>query len=432
MSEALHCSGFANYLSQEALVGALPKNQNNPQHVPFGLYAEQLSGAAFTAARKFNLRSWLYRILPSVNHTDFNPYPANPYLLSPPFATQTPPNQMRWQPLPVPKTATDFIDGWITWLGHGDVSQHQGAAIHLYAANKNMQNRFFYNADGELLIVAQTGECLFKTEFGHLTLIPGEMLVIPRGVKFQVDILSDYARGYICENFGMPFTLPDLSIVGPNCLAQERHFQAPVAAYEDKSGDYLLLTKFQGKLWQASLDHSPLNVVAWHGNYYPYKYDLSLFTVINSVSVDHPDPSIFTVLSSPSTTHGYANVDFVIFPERWLTMQHTMRLPYFHRNVMSEYMGLIKGSYDAKDAQAEKGFVAGGGSLHNCMSAHGPDSQSYQKAISAELKPEYYANTLAFMFESYAAWQPSKFALETDLLEKNYLACWKLPKTFKA
>ncbi len=425
-----YVSGFANYFAVEAIEGALPKNQNNPQQVPLGLYAEQLSGSAFTKNRKDNFFTWLYRILPSVNHNKFTSYELNSQFITPSFSTPQSPEQLRWQALPYPTMPTHFINGIKTLLGHGQVSMRSGAAVHLYACNSSMNEDYFYNADGELLIVPEEGSLQFKTEMGWLTVAPNEIIVIPRGVKFQVNLIDEKARGYICENFGEPFSLPDLGLMGPNCLAQARHFLSPTATFEDKQGNFNLICKYQGHLWQTDINHSPLNVVAWHGNYAPYKYDLSLFTVINSVSFDHPDPSIFTVLTSKSTVSGVANLDFVIFPERWLTMEHTMRLPYYHRNIMSEYMGLIKGQYDAKEGNNKSGFVPGGGSLHNCMSAHGPDANSYHKAITTELKPEYYQNTLAFMFESFYPWQVSEFGLTTEILEKNYIDCWDLPRQF--
>jgi homogentisate 1,2-dioxygenase len=423
-----YLNGFGNHFQTEAIKDALPKTQNSPQKVPLGLYAEQLSGSAFAAPRHVNLHSWLYRILPSPKHGEFKLL-KHATLCSAPFnSAPLPPTQLRWNPPPYPQKPTDFVQGLITVAGNGDPATHNGAAIYLYAINQSMQDAFFYNADGELLIVPQIGNLKFKTELGILEIKPGETIVIPRGIKFQVELLDKQACGYMLENFGQPFRLPELGVIGANGLANPRDFEYPVAAYEQKSAKFKLLTKFQGHLWQATIDHSPLDVVAWHGNYAPYKYDLRRFNTINTVSFDHTDPSIFTVLTSPSQLPGVANVDFVIFPERWLVAEDTFRPPYFHRNIMSEYMGLIYGAYDAK----EEGFVPGGGSLHNCMAAHGPDADAYKKAVNAQLKPQYYHGTLAFMFESCNVWRPTKLALEAKFRQKDYLDCWKnLTANFK-
>jgi homogentisate 1,2-dioxygenase len=306
-------------------------------------------------------------------------------------------------------------------MGNGDVVSHTGCAVHLYVANQGMGSRFFYDADGELLIVPQLGKQLLRTELGRLELSPGEVAVVPRGVKFQLDPVDREMRGYVCENYGTPFRLPELGPIGANGLANPRDFLYPAASYEDRTGDFQLVAKFQGGLWSASLGHSPLDVVGWHGNYAPYKYDLALFNTVNTVSFDHPDPSIFTVLTAPSAVPGTANVDFVIFPPRWMVAEHTFRPPYFHRNVMSEYMGLIKGVYDAKAT----GFVPGGGSLHNCMSPHGPDATTFARASEGELKPHYIDATLAFMFESSLVFRPTAFAVNSPTLQKDYVSCWK-------
>ncbi|MBX3709119.1 MAG: homogentisate 1,2-dioxygenase [Gammaproteobacteria bacterium] len=416
-----YLSGFGNHFESEALEGALVKSRNSPQKAPYGLYAEQLSGSAFTAPRNVNLHSWLYRIQPSVLHGAFS-LVTHPTLVGTPFnSIHTPPTQMRWDPMPYPSSSCNFIEGLTTIAGNGHIEMQTGAAIHLYCATQSMQDEFFYNADGDFLIVPQEGALRFKTEFGMIDVSPGEIIILPRGITFQVYLLQNKARGYICENFGLPFKLPELGVIGANGLANPRDFLAPTAAFEERHGQFKLLAKFQGLLWNADIEHSPLNVVAWHGNYVPYKYNLSLFNTINSVSFDHPDPSIFTVLTSPSVVAGTANVDFVIFPPRWMVANDTFRPPYYHRNIMSEYMGLVHGTYDAK----ETGFIPGGGCLHNCMSAHGPDAFAYDKAVSASLQPEYYSDTLAFMFESKQIWQLTPNALNADYRQKNYLECWK-------
>jgi len=362
-------------------------------------------------------------------HKPYTPLPQK-LLRSTPFdEVATPPNQLRWDPLPMPAEATDFVDGLITIAGNGDSSMHSGVAIHMYVANRSMANRLFYDADGELLIVPQQGALHIFTEFGRMDVKPGEIAVIQRGIKFSVELLEKEARGYICENYGALFRLPDLGPIGANGLANPRDFQTPNAAYEDVEGDIRVAAKFLGKLWEARYDHSPLDVVAWHGNYAPYKYDLSKFNCINSVTFDHPDPSIYTVLTSPSEVPGTANCDFVIFPPRWMVAEHTFRPPWFHRNFMNEFMGLISGKYDAK----EEGFVPGGASLHNCMSGHGPDADTYAKASTAELKPQFLGDTLAFMFETRFICKPTKYALDNAGLQHDYFECWQgLKKTFKA
>jgi homogentisate 1,2-dioxygenase len=421
--ELRYQSGFGNEFATEAVRGALPKGQNAPQKSELGLYTEQFSGTPFTAPRAVNRRTWTYRIRPSVTHKPYEPYlPAAPSLLrSGPFTeAPTPPNQMRWDPVPIPETKTDFVDALITLGGNGDPAMQTGVAIHWYAANTSMKKRFFYNADGEMLLVPQEGALTLATELGVIAVAPGEIAVIPRGVKFRVEVAGG-VRGYICENYGLPFRLPELGPIGANGLANSRDFLTPVAAFEDADGHFEIVSKFLGKLWEAEIDHSPLDVVAWHGNYAPYKYDLKNFNCINSVSFDHPDPSIYTVLTAPSVTPGTANVDFVIFPPRWMVAEHTFRPPWFHRNMMNEFMGLVFGQYDAK----AEGFVPGGASLHNCMSGHGPDAETWERASAAELKPVYLANTLAFMFETQLAVRPTKFALETKILQHEYYECWQ-------
>lgn len=412
--------GFDNEHESEALPGALPVGQFNPQTCPFGLYAEQFSTTAFTAPRAQNRRTWLYRVHPSVKMSDYQPIDKGLVRTSPISEAPCPPNLMRWDAPSFPEESTDFVNGLITVAANGDARIQQGIGIHLYSINQDMQDSYFCNADGELLIVPQTGALLFFTEMGILHVVPGEICVIPRGIKFKVKLPAGEARGYICENYGSPFILPERGPVGANGYANQRDFHYPVAWYENKQTPAVLITKFAGEFYQAHLDHSPLDVVAWVGNSAPYKYDLSRFNVINTVSYDHPDPSIFTVLTSPSETPGVANVDFVIFPPRWMVAEDTFRPPWYHRNIMSEFMGLIEGTYDAK----EHGFEPGGVSLHNCMSPHGPEAEVFEKASSEKLTPERYENTLAFMFESRYIIAPTKFALETPTLQQDYVACW--------
>ncbi len=426
-SGLLYQSGFGNEFATEAVPGALPVGRNSPQRVPHGLYAEQISGTPFTAPRKENRRSWYYRIRPSVVHKPFRRID-NGLLRSTPFdEVETPPTQMRWSPLPIPSEPTDFVQGIVTIAGNGDASMHSGVAIHLYAANRSMEERFFYNADGEMLIVPQSGRLIVRTEMGILEVAPGEICVVQRGIKMRVELPDGEARGYICENFSGLFRIPDLGPIGANGLANPRDFLTPTAAYEDREGEFEMVAKFLGNLWSAEIGHSPLDVVAWHGNYAPYKYDLSTFNTINTVSFDHPDPSIFTVLTAPSEIPGTANCDFVIFPPRWMVAENTFRPPWFHRNFMNEFMGLIHGEYDAK----AEGFLPGGCSLHNCMSGHGPDATTFDRASSADLKPVRIEETMAFMFETRFACRPTRFALESDLRQPDYYEVWQgLRKNF--
>ena len=415
-----YLSGFGNELASEAVAGALPQGQNSPQQAPKGLYAEQLSGTPFTAPRAENRRSWLYRIRPSAMHAPFRRIENGLLRTAPCAEAEASPNRLRWNPIPFPDAPADFIDGLVTLGANGDAAARFGIGVHIYCAKRSMTDRVFYDADGELLIVPQQGCVLLRTEFGPLLAAPGEIAVIPRGIRFRVELPDGSARGYVCENYGALFRLPELGPIGANGLANPRDFQSPCAAFEDRDRPVELVAKFVGNLWATQLEHSPLDVVAWHGNYAPCKYDLARFNTIGSVSFDHPDPSIFTVLTSPSETAGTANCDFVIFPPRWLVAEHTFRPPYFHRNVMSEFMGLVHGVYDAK----ADGFVPGGASLHNCLSAHGPDRATFDRASSADLKPHKVADTLAFMFETRLVLRPTRFALETPALQRDYDSCW--------
>ena len=418
--ELRYQSGFGNYFETEKLEGALPKSQNSPRNAPFGLYPEQISGSAFTVSRSENRRSWFYRIRPSVVHGNFQ-LETLPYWKTMGDESIQSPLQLRWDPFPEPKTEVDFIRGLFTLARNGSPLLRQGLAVHVYSASQSMEQVYASNSDGEFLILPEKGDLLIKTECGNLTLTQSEVGCIPRGIKFQVKLLSGWSRGYVCENFGEPFRLPTLGLIGSNGLADPRHFLTPCADYEDLTGSFQWLVRYQGNLFSAPLDRSPLDVVAWHGNYAPYKYDLKLFQPVNSVRLDHPDPSIFTVLTSPSSIPGQANCDFVIFPPRWMVAQDTFRPPYYHRNVMSEWMGLIEGQYDAK----LEGFSPGGSSLHNCMAPHGPDADTAAKAMASSNDPKFMDNTLAIMFESCFPYLVPEMALKTPQLQKSYLDCWK-------
>jgi homogentisate 1,2-dioxygenase len=427
MPDLSYQTGFANEFATEAVAGALPRGQNAPQKSSLGLYTEQFSGTPFTAPRAANRRSWLYRIRPSVMHWPYVQIDHSNWSSGPFDTVAATPNQLRWDPLPIPSTPCDFLDGVVTLAGNGSPALQTGCAVHIYTANRSMSGRFFFNADGEMLIVPQLGKLRFFTELGILEVAPGELCLIPRGLKFRVELLETQARGYICENYGLGFRLPDLGPIGANGLANPRDFLYPVAAFEDVEGSFQSLCKFQGHLWSARMNHSPLDVVGWHGNYAPCKYDMANFNCINSVSFDHPDPSIYTVLTAPTAMPGMANVDFVIFPPRWMVAEHTFRPPWFHRNAMNEFMGLIQGQYDAK----AEGFIPGSASLHSCMQGHGPDAETYERAESAHLKPHFLGETLAFMFETQLVLHPTQFALETEALQRNYFQVWQsLKKRF--
>jgi len=412
-------SGFGNHFASEAVSGVLPVGRNSPQRVAHGLYAEQLSGSAFTAPRNENRRSWLYRLAPSAAHAPFMPLPPMGFT-SPPFADGVlDPNRMRWDPLPMADGERDWLFGMVTLGGNGSAEDGTGVSIHLYACNRSMQGRAFLNSDGEMLFVPQAGALQLVTEFGKLDVPPGHVALVPRGVKFRVEV-DGPTRGYVLENHGMPFRLPDLGPIGANGLANPRDFETPHAAYEDDRQPHELVMKLGGQLFSAKLSASPFDVVAWHGNLAPCRYDLARFNTMGTVSFDHPDPSIFTVLTSPSGEAGVANCDFVVFPPRWMVAEDTFRPPWFHRNLMSEYMGLISGAYDAK----EGGFLPGGGSLHNRMAAHGPDVASYQKAVAADLKPVKFSAGLAFMFETLRPIRLTRWGHETGLRQTDYDRVW--------
>ena len=412
-----YLSGFGNHFATEAAPGALPQGRNSPQRPAFGLYAEQLSGTAFTAPRHENRRSWLYRMRPTADHRPFARYDG-PDLLAPAMIdAPVSPNRLRWDPPADLPADADFVDGLVTMMANRDPASLEGVAIHLYRASKSMTDRLFANSDGELLIIPQSGTLRLFTEMGRMEIAPGWIGLVPRGVRFRVEVDGE-ARGYVAENHGALFRLPDLGPIGSNGLANPRDFETPVAAYEDVERPCELVQKYLGELWTTTLDHSPLDVVAWHGNLAPCRYELARFNTIGSISFDHPDPSIFTVLTSPSDMPGRANADFVIFPPRWMVAENTFRPPWFHRNVMSEAMGLIHGAYDAK----AEGFAPGGLSLHNMMSGHGPDVASWRGASEAELKPHKIEGTMAFMVESCWPYRPTPFAL--DGAQPDYDAAW--------
>lgn len=416
-AEPGYLSGFGNGFETEALPGALPIGRNSPQRCAYGLYAEQLSGSPFTAPRAANERSWLYRIRPTVGHWGtFQRADAGLWRTAPCAEADMPPSPLRWDPIPLPDGPATFVQGVRTITTAGDAGAMAGMAAHVYLITQSMQDEYFYDADGELLFVPQVGSLRICTEFGVMDVAPGEIAVIPRGVKIRVEIPAGPARGYLCENYGGALRLPERGPIGANCLANPRDFLTPVAAYEDRETASAMYVKWGGVMWRADIAHSPLDVVAWHGNYAPYKYDLRRFSPVGPLLFDHADPSIFTTLTSASETPGTANIDFVIFPERWAVAENTFRPPWYHMNVMSEFMGLIYGAYDAKP----QGFVPGGFSLHNTMLPHGPDRDAFEAASNADLKPHKLANTLAFMFETRFPQRVTAYAAGIAELQDEY------------
>jgi homogentisate 1,2-dioxygenase len=420
--------GFGNDFETEALTGALPNGQNSPQKCPYGLYAEQLSGTPFTAPRGKNERSWCYRIRPSVKHinrfekVDMPFWKSAPNILDKIISL----GQYRWSPIPS-NIDTNFITGMRTMTTAGDVNTQVGMAAHIYVATNSMDNEYFYSADSELLIVPQEGQLRFFTEMGIIDLEPQEIAIIPRGLLFKVDIINGPARGFVCENYGAKFDLPNRGPIGANCLANPRDFKTPKAAFEDNSITSTVTIKWCGQFHITEIDHSPLDIVAWHGNYAPCKYDLRTFSPVGALLFDHPDPSIFTVLTAPSGVEGTANIDFVLFRDRWSVAEHTFRPPWYHKNIMSELMGNIHGVYDAKP----EGFAPGGMSLHNMMLPHGPDMDAFEKATNSKLGPQKMENTMSFMFETRFPQHLTSYAAKDAPLQDDYIECWSsLKKNF--
>ncbi|TMV82711.1 homogentisate 1,2-dioxygenase [Thioclava sp. BHET1] len=421
--------GFGNDFETEALIGALPQGQNSPQRCAYGLYAEQLSGTPFTAPRGANERSWCYRIRPSVKHVkrfekiDLPYWKSAPHILDDVISL----GQYRWDPLPLGTADLTWLSGMRTMTTAGDVNLQEGMASHIYLVTQSMQDEYFYSADSELLVVPQQGRLRFCTEMGVIDLEPKEIAVIPRGLVYRVELLEGPARGFVCENYGQKFTLPNRGPIGANCLANPRDFKTPVAAFEDRETPSRLVIKWCGQFHATNIGHSPLDIVAWHGIYAPCKYDLRSYAPVGAILFDHPDPSIFTVLTAPSAVEGTANIDFVLFRERWLVAEHSFRPPWYHKNIMSELMGNIFGIYDAKP----QGFVPGGMSLHNMMLPHGPDRTAYEAASSMALTPQKLDNTMQFMFETRFPQHLTAFAAKQAPLQEDYIDCWdSLEKAF--
>lgn len=421
--------GFGNDFETEALPGALPQGRNSPQKCSYGLYGEQLSGTAFTAPSHQNERTWCYRIRPSVKHTSRFEKIDMPYWCSAPC--QEPDiislGQYRWNPIEHSDESLTWVTGMRTMTTAGDVNTQVGMASHVYLVTDSMVDEYFYSADSELLIVPQQGRLRLNTELGIIDIEPSDIAIIPRGLVYRVELLEGPARGFVCENYGQKFDLPGRGPIGANCMANRRDFKTPVAAFEDRETPSTVIIKWCGQFHRTHIGHSPLDVVAWHGNYAPLKYSLKDYCPVGSILFDHPDPSIFTVLTAPSGVEGTANIDFVLFRERWMTMEDTFRPPWYHKNIMSELMGNIYGQYDAKP----EGFVPGGISLHNMMLPHGPDNDAFEKASNAELLPHKLEKTMSFMFETRFPQHLTRFAATDAPLQDNYIDCWdSLEKKF--
>jgi homogentisate 1,2-dioxygenase len=431
MTETLpgYMPGFGNDFETEALAGALPRGQNSPQKVNFGLYAEQLSGTAFTAPRGQNERTWCYRILPSVRHvTKFSRVDV-PYWKSAPDVdvSRISLGQYRWDPVSIGDEPMTWITGMRTMTTAGDVNIQVGMASHIYLVTESMVDEYFYSADSELLVVPQEGKIRFCTELGVIDAEPKEIVILPRGLVYRVEVLGGPCRGFVCENYGQKFDLPNRGPIGANCLANTRDFKCPTAAFEDRQVRSKVTLKWCGQFHETWIDHSPLDVVAWHGNYCPYKYDLRTYSPVGSILFDHPDPSIFTVLTAPSGQDGTANIDFVLFRDRWMVAENTFRPPWYHKSIMSELMGNIHGVYDAKP----EGFVPGGVSLHNCMLPHGPDRTAFEKGSNEPMLPQFQADTMQFMLETRFPQHLTAFAAKEAPLQDDYVGCWgNLERTF--
>lgn len=417
--ELEYLTGFGNHLQSEAVEGALPHGMNNPKQCPFNLYAEQLSGTSFTTPHQSNQKAWLYRTLPSAKHEAYQPIEGFKFYISDFTNCQADPRRFRWKPLDFTTESVGFLEGFRTMMGAGSPDTKTGVAVHLYSCNMPNPSHAYCNADGDYLIVPQEGDLLIKTEFGRFRVSPGEICVIQRGIVFNVGTERP-SRGYVCEIYTSHLNLPERGPIGSNGLANERDFQYPTAWFEQEKGMFKVVQKFCGKFFSRSQSYSPFNVVAWHGNYIPYKYDLHLFCAMNSVTFDHPDPSIFTVLTAPTNSPGVAALDFVVFPRRWQVQWDTFRLPYYHRNCMSEFMGNVYGFYEAKP----EGFVPGGSTLHSCMSAHGPDAEAFVKSSTASEEPFKLKPSMSFMFESSYIFKLTDFALNDADVDQDYVKCW--------
>ncbi|HEY3498273.1 MAG TPA: homogentisate 1,2-dioxygenase, partial [Polyangiaceae bacterium] len=393
-------AGFGNVHASEALPGALPHDRNTPRVGPYRLYPELTSGTAFTAERAENFRTWTYRIRPAAQQGLLEPLAHATFRDD--FEDEPPePNLTGFSPLPLPSAACDFVDGLVTIGGAGSARLRRGYAVHLYAANRNMEERAFYDADGELLLLPELGALRILTELGVLDVRPGEVALLPRGLRFSVALREAAARGYVAEVFGRHFRLPERGPIGSNGLAEARHFRTPAAWHEDRlAPGYRIAAKLGGALYEARQDHSPFDVVAWHGNHCPYVYDLALFTPAGYTRVDHPDPSIHTVLSAPLDERGTHSLDLVVFPPRWDATEGTFRPPYFHRNATTEINGIVR-----EVSSPGSMFVPGCLFLTPSMTPHGPVAAGVERAFSlsdaeADKPHRYSENACWFQFET--------------------------------
>lgn len=411
--------GFGNEFATEAVAGALPVGQNSPQRPPLGLVSELVSGTAFVAPRALNRRSYLFRIRPSTNAHPLLPV-SFPNFQTPPLAVDPQPGAMRWSTLNDKIAGKDFLDGLLTHCGNGSPRTQNGMAVHIYNASEPMTGRAFVNSDGEMLIIPQTGKLVITTELGIMDIQPGELALIPKGMKMKVDPVSGPAYGFMCENYGLPFVLPDLGLIGSHGLANAIDFETPVAAFEDNEEPTELIQKFCGSFWETKLEYSVFDVVAWRGNWAPCKYDMMKFNTMGSISYDHPDPSIFCALTSSSDAVAGGNVDFMILPPRWIVAEHSFRPPGFHRNSVSEFLALVKGAHESRSSNFPPGSI----SLHNCWTPHGPDTETLEQARTAELQPQRVDDALVFMLETRFPLEMSSAAFESDKRQRDCTNGW--------
>lgn len=418
-TDASYLSGFGNEHATEALPGALPVGRNSPQKLPYGLYAEQVNGSAFTVPRSENQRSWLYRIYPTAAAQGAWARTHNERLDESDEPLETSPERCRWRPWTAEVGEIDFVDGLFRLCQSGGARERRGMSLYVYAANRSMRNRVFSSVDGELIILPQQGSIRVRTEMGNLRVEPGEMVLLPRGIRFSVELQGDACKGFVCENLGMAFRLPERGLIGANGLANARDFLAPVAAYEVDDTRFESIAKFGGRIWSSTLSRTPFDVVAWHGTYAPFKYDMRRFNAVHSVSYDHTDPSVFTALTSPSGIAGVANVDFAVLPPRWIVANETFRPPYYHRNIMSEIVVSLRGAPESRGTE----YHVGSCHVHNAMAPHGPDPEILQKASNAPLAPRW-EDTLMVMFESFLPYGVPREAAQARDRDTNYESNW--------
>ncbi|GJE85537.1 homogentisate 1,2-dioxygenase [Phanerochaete sordida] len=408
--------GFGNWFTSEALPNVLPSGQNMPQKNKYDLYTEGMNGCPFTAPRAQNQHNWLYRIRPSVAHQGItksakqNPYLVAEFSLNDPKQSVSP-ERVAWRPDSVPANErVTFVHGIKSMAGNGSPLLREGVVLHTYACNASMERQAFVNSDGDFLLVPVAGRLDIQTELGRMMVFPGEVAVVQRGLKWKVSVPDGKAMGYIQEIFGMHYELPELGPLGASGLANPRDFEHPVAHFDVDQSDWEVLYKLGGQLWSCAQDHTPFDVVAWHGNYVPYKYDLDAFISCGSLSRDHMDPSVWTVLTARSKTPGVALADVIFAGERWDVAEKTFRPPYFHRNTATEIIGLISGDFGF-----ERDFAPGALSLETGFGAHGMESDAYDAASDMELKPtKILQGTRMVLFETSMLMCLTEHALKTS------------------